>query len=293
MDLIKYEVFLSIAERGSFSKVCEEYGYSQSGISRMMRSMEEEIGFPLIARNNKGIVLTAEGRRVLPLIQQLVRNNDILEDEFLTIRGIEKGLVRIGSFPTTAYAWTPKILKAFHEKYPSVQIEVMEDHNIKLLEQWLNQGFIDLGIFSKQYQSSFDWIDIAKDPFVALLPAGHPLAAKEIVPINDLVREEFVLFRSHEGDDPDTRGWMRRVEEKVEPVFTTNSDFTTIRVVEQNGMVTILPELIAKHAVESYHVVYRPLDIEESREVGIAVRNMEQLSPFAKKFIEYAKKVVC
>lgn len=292
MDLVKYEIFLNIVDRGSYSKVCEEFGYTQSGISRMMSSMEKEIGFPLITRNNKGISLTEEGKRVLPLVRQLIKNNSILEEEFLAIRGIETGLVRIGSFPTTAYAWMPLILQAFHENFPSIQVEVIEDNNINLLEQWLNQGFIDLGIFSRQYHSGFDWISLKKDPFVALLPQNHPLGGKDIVHLNELLEEKFVLFRSHEGDDPDTRCWMKHVDKKIHPVFTTNSDFTTIRVVEQNGFVTILPELIAKYAVSSHQVIYRPLDINEAREVGIAVRCKEQLSPTTKKFIEFSKKIM-
>ena len=289
MDLIKYEIFLRIADRGSYSKVCEDFGYTQSGISKMMSSMENEIGFPLILRNNKGISLTAEGERILPLVRKLVKDMDILNEEFSAIRGVETGHVRIGSFPTTAYAWMPEVIQAFHERFPAVQIEVIEDNNIHLLEQWLNQGFIDLGIFSRQERCGFDWISIKRDPFVALLPADHPLGKEDSVSINELLLENVVLFRSHEGDDPDTHCWMRHVKIDLQPVFMSNSDFTTIRVVEQNGFVTILPELIAKYAVDAYNVIYRPLDIDESREIGIAVRDKEQLSPAARKFIQCAK----
>ncbi|QAT43273.1 LysR family transcriptional regulator [Aminipila luticellarii] len=289
MDLIKYEIFLSIADRGSYSKVCEEFGYTQSGISKMMNSMENEIGFPLIVRNNKGISLTAEGKRMLPLVRQLIKDKGTLEEEFSSIRGVETGMVRIGSFPTAAYVWMPGILRAFHQRFPGIQVEVIEDNNINLLEQWLNQGFIDLGIFSKQAPFHFDWTSIKQDPFVALLPKNHPLGEKQIIPIDELFEENVVLFRSHEGEDPDTYCWMKHVHGEIHPVFTTNSDFTTIRVVEQNGFVTILPELIAKYAVDSYDVIYRPLDIQETREIGIAVRTKERISPAAKKFIQYAK----
>ena len=290
MDLIKYKVFLNIAERGSYSRVCEEFGYTQSGISRMMSSMENEIGFPLIIRNNKGISLTDEGQRLIPLIRNIVRDNELIEDELAAIRGLETGRVRIGSFPTTAYAWIPDILKGFHEKFPGIQVEVIEDNNINLLENWLIQGYVDLGVFSRQEDHHFDWLSLRKDPFVALLPEGHPLADREVVPVNELVKEKVVLFKAHDGDDPDTYGWMGHVDHDWEPVFTTNSDFTTIRVVEENGFVTVLPKLMAEHAVKNYNVVYRPMDIDEAREIGIAVRSKNRLSPAVEKFIKYAKE---
>ena len=64
MDMVKYEIFLDIIERGSYSKACEDLGYSLSGISKMMKSMEEEIDIPLITRTNKGISLTPDGEKV-------------------------------------------------------------------------------------------------------------------------------------------------------------------------------------------------------------------------------------
>lgn len=80
MDLIKLETFLDIVERGSYSRACEDLGYSISGISKMMKSMEDEIGIPLINRTNKGISLTPDGEKVLPMIRELINYKDTLEE---------------------------------------------------------------------------------------------------------------------------------------------------------------------------------------------------------------------
>ncbi len=292
MDIIKYKVFLNTVDRGCFNKVCEDLGYTQSGISKMMSSMENEIGFPLIVRNNKGISLTSEGERVLPLIRQLVKDNEALEEEFSFIRGIESGMVRIGSFPTTAFAWMSQILRSFHAEHPHIQVEVVEENSLKLLEQWLNQGIIDIGLFSYQPHHNFNWISIKKDPYVALLPKSHPLEKKAMIPIKDLFKEKMILFKSHEGLDQDVVGLMAHVDIKVTPSYTTNSDFTVIRMVEQNQFVTILPKLIADYAVDLFEVVYRPIDVDVSREIGMAVKYIDRVSPAIKKFIEHAKNAM-
>ena len=72
LDIKKYEVLLSTLDKGCFAKACEDLGYTQPAITHMMKSMEREIGFPLLKRSNKGIQLTSEGREVLPLIRELV-----------------------------------------------------------------------------------------------------------------------------------------------------------------------------------------------------------------------------
>lgn len=255
----------------------------------MMNSMEREIGFPLILRNNKGISLTTEGKKLLPFIRSLVRANTALEEEFSCIRGGNAGMVRIGSFPTTAYAWIPEILRRLHESYPGINVEVMEDNNINLLSQWLSQGIVDLAFFSRQSQFNFHWINLRPDPFVVLLPKNHILSKRDTVPVSKLAQEKVVLFRYHEGADPDTYNWLNQTGIQFNSSFTSNSDFTSIRVVEQNDYVAVMPELIARFAVVSHNVTYRPLDIKASREIGIAVRDREQLSPAAKIFLKFAK----
>lgn len=79
LDIKKYEVLLAVVDRGSFIKAASDLGYTQSGITYMMNSLEKECGFPLLSRSNKGVALTLEGERLLPEIRQLVQLNKRLE----------------------------------------------------------------------------------------------------------------------------------------------------------------------------------------------------------------------
>ncbi|MGI6211891.1 MAG: LysR family transcriptional regulator [Anaerovoracaceae bacterium] len=292
MDIIKYKVFLYTVDRGSFNRVCEELGYSQSGISKMMSSMEKEIGFPLIKRNYKGVSLTNEGERVLPLIRQLVQDQDRLDEEFSLIRGVETGMLRIGTFPTIGFIWTPSIIRAFHEEHPNVTVETVEENTLTQLEQWLDEGIIDVGIFSRQPHQNYEWVGLKKDPYVALLPKGHPLAELDVVPVEKLFQEDFALFTSQEGPDQDVAELLEYAKVKPELRYTSNSDFTVIRMVEKNRLVTVIPKLIADYAEMTFDVESRPIDVDLSREIGIAVRNMKEASPALRGFVRSAKHVL-
>ena len=82
MDIKKYEVLLAVVDKGSFIKAAADLGYTQSGITYMMNSLEKECGFPLLQRSNKGVMLTLEGERLIPVIRRLVNINLELEEEF-------------------------------------------------------------------------------------------------------------------------------------------------------------------------------------------------------------------
>ena len=81
METAKIAALLAAAELGSISKAAENLGYTQSGVTHIVNSLEEEAGFPLLMRGNRGVRLTAEGERLAPLMRELVQTADRLEQE--------------------------------------------------------------------------------------------------------------------------------------------------------------------------------------------------------------------
>lgn len=286
MDLKKYEVLLKVVDRGNINNVSYDLGYTHSGISKMMGSMESELGFQIIKRNNKGITLTPEGEKLMPIIRNIVKENEKLEEEIALINGIEKGTVRVGCFPTTAFVLMPDILRDFYAQYPRIQIEVLEEHSLEQLEQWLNRGIIDIGIFSRQPHHNFQWLKEIDDEYVALLPADNNLCKLEVVPVKELFQEKVILFKSHKGLDQDMVQIMKYMDVKQYEGYTSNSDFTVIRMVEQNGFVAIMPKLIAQYAVSLFNVEYRPIDIDMNRKIGFAVKSKADMSPSLRRFLD-------
>ena len=71
MSITKYQIFLKTAACGSFSKAAEAMNFTQSGISHAINSLEAELGVTLLSRNRGGVVLTADGRALLPQVEKL------------------------------------------------------------------------------------------------------------------------------------------------------------------------------------------------------------------------------
>ena len=294
MDIKKYEVLLNALNRGSFAQVCEELGYSQPAITHMMKSMEQEIGFPILKRSNKGIQLTAEGTEVLSLIRELVRVNEQLNQKYALLRGLEIGRVRVGSFPTVACAWLPSILRTFEKEYPHIQIELLEENSLVCLEKWLSNGFIDLCFISKQPYHNYKWFPLDNDPYYAVLPDDHPLTAYDKVPAAAFQSEPFLMCKSKDGPDADIGRYFKSQNVPIKLKFSSNLDYTIAFMVKEHLGISLLPNLMLQtiFTTSGSGVATRPMDPPAFRELGIAVRTAEDISPAMDRFIKCALSVV-
>lgn len=76
MESARCKAFVTAAETGSFSKAGEVLGYTPSGVSQLVTSLERELGLPLLGRNRKGVTLTENGRRLLPAVREFLQQEN-------------------------------------------------------------------------------------------------------------------------------------------------------------------------------------------------------------------------
>ena len=89
MSISKYQMFLKTAACGNFSKAAEAMNFTQSGVSHAVQSLEEELGVTLLSRNRGGVVLTADGRALLPQIEELCAAHRVLMQSAASLRGVD------------------------------------------------------------------------------------------------------------------------------------------------------------------------------------------------------------
>lgn len=85
MDSKKLEILMTAIDLGSFSKASEVVGYTQSGLTHMVDSLERDIGLTLVRRDHNGITLTKEGETLIPSIREFLRANAKLENQIAAI----------------------------------------------------------------------------------------------------------------------------------------------------------------------------------------------------------------
>lgn len=126
METARCRAFLAAAETGSFSRAAEMLRYTPSGVNQLVTALEKEIGFSLFSRSTKGVALTANGQLLLPVIREILHQEDKLFELSAQMNGLLIGTVTIAAYSSIATHWLPAVIQDFQENYPHVEIKLME-----------------------------------------------------------------------------------------------------------------------------------------------------------------------
>lgn len=284
LSINKYKVFMKVVELRSLTKAAEIMGFTQSGVSHIMNSLEEEFGFQLLTRSRSGVQLTTNGEEVLKTIREILTWNEHLEQQVASIHGIELGTVHIGTFTSVGVHWLPGIIKDFQKDYPQIEIRLAEG-DYREIEQWIAEGKIDCGFLSLPTGETFDVIPLHQDPMLVLLPLDHKLSSQTVIDLSQIANEPFIM--PSKGSDDDVNRILENMMIKPDIKYTVGDDYAIMAMVEKGLGISILPELVLRG--QRRKIELRQLKEPRLRSLGIAVNSMRQMSPATKRFLNYVK----
>ena len=282
MNLQKYLSFVKTVEYGSFTKAAEILNYTQSGISRMIADLEKEWGVTLLERSKYGVKPTSDGMKLLPYAQNLCADFDKLKMQVDELKGLQSGLIRIGTFSSVATHWLPNIIKEFQKDYPNIDYELLLGDYTEI-EEWIHTGRVDCGFLRLPTHPDFETIFLEKDKLMAIIPEDHPLKDREKFPVTALCDEPFMLLEK--GAKAEISEIFERNNLTPNVKFTTWDDYAVMSMVESGLGIAILPELILKRV--PYKIIAKELDVPAYRNIGLALRDKKTASLAVKRFIEY------
>ncbi len=283
-NLQKYRAFVTAADCGSFTKAAEILDYAQSSVSKMIADLEAEWGIALLERSRAGVQPTSDGLSMLPYARDLLNSYQKLQEQAASLSGITTGLIRIGTFSSVAVHWLPAIIKAFQQDYPGIRYEFLLGDYAEI-ERWLFEGRADCGFVSLPAGPEFETIPLAKDEYAAVLPVGHPLAAKDLLCPRDLDGQPFMLLEH--GGKTEVSEWLERDQVRPDIRFTTWDDHAILSMVENGLGIGVLPKLILRRI--PYKVEIRSFSEPFYREIGLAMRSHDAAPAAVRKFVEYLK----
>ncbi|MEU0807271.1 LysR family transcriptional regulator [Streptomyces sp. NPDC005970] len=195
LPLQQLHAFVVLAEELHFGHAAARLGITQPPLSQQIRRLEDTVGHALFTRAPRGVGLTPAGRELLPAARQALTG---LADGLAAARAVGGGLagrLRIGFAASLALTVLPGLLRTFRERFPDVRLDIHEMTTAPQLAA-LHDRAIDVGLLREPPadEPGLAFRTVLTEPFVAVLPSGHPLAAQRVVRVGQLADSHFVLL---------------------------------------------------------------------------------------------------
>ena len=191
------ETFATVARLGSFSRAAEALHLTQPAVSIQIRQITESVGLPLFEQSGREIRLTAAGQELLRTARELDDSWNRFESAVDALKGLKKGRLRV-ALVTTAKYFLPRMLGAFCQRYPDIEIELEVANRARIIER-LRANEDDLYIMSFPPEE----LDVVAthfldNPLVVVAPAAYPLPAGPLS-LADLAPHPFLLRETGSG----------------------------------------------------------------------------------------------
>ena len=291
MDAKKLEILMTAVDLGSFSRASEVVGYTQSGLTHLVNSLEREIGFPLIVRSHNGISLTEQGRDLMPDIRQFLQANASLENRIQGIREKQTETIRIAAYASIAMFWMPEILYRFRRICPNVDVDLrMVDHALEPFEL-LQDGKTDVIFASRQNYGTCEWTPLYHELLYAILPRDYPLKSPTEFPLKEFEGKEFLM--PYGRFDIDVHAAFKREGVKANEQTVYVDDETVIRMVGKGLGISMMSEFMIRGNTDDVCCV--PVTPESIRELGMGMKKETEPSDSVQKLkecvLQYVKEL--
>ena len=210
ISLGQIEIFLSVAEKGNFSRAAEQLGITQSAVSKTIQKIERVLGFPLFIREYHALMLTEEARLLADRWKEDLKNIDRAYSEANGASQIKQLFLLIGvpqNMNLDTRFWP--MIDRFSQAHPEIRISFDSDIPSHLAEKLQNDEIdLFLGPYFSKYsieQTPSRWKGMSQSCAQVILPLNHPLGAKEQLSMED-IKNETLAYVSDPHDD--NKRWL-------------------------------------------------------------------------------------
>jgi len=267
------EYLLAVAKFGHFAKAAEACRVSQPALSTQIKKFEERLGVEIFERTNRNVQITERGRAVLAQVQRIVDESSLLIERAKFNVEPLSGPFRLGAIATVGPYLLPHLLGPLSKTYPKFELFIEEGLTVGLFEK-LNKGELDVVIAADTFSDSkFVKTPLYFEPFLAVVPQGHPLESRQYLTSRDLDANEMVLLADgHCLSDqvlkicPKGKGIRR-------DLFQTTSLETLRHLVASGAGYTLIPQLAQGEDKKLKSLItYIPFEKKVGRQVILVTR---------------------
>ncbi len=292
MNISYFKTFLTVVEKKSFSEAAKALKLSQPAISFQIQSIEKEYGQTLLDRSGVRVQLTEAGKIFYNYAKQILKLNRVLSESIDELQGVVRGHLVLGASTIPGEYIVPKILGQFIRKFPDVEPALEISDTAEILKK-IEEHEIDIGFVGAPPEPNNLQIEkFVTDDLILILPPNHPLASKESVTIEEILREPFILREIGSG----TRKTIEETLEKhglslenLNEIMDLGSTQAVLTGVEAGLGISIISKCAAEKALVLGTLKTVPFkNIDFFRDLYLVFDKRRFLTRTQKEFIKFA-----
>jgi DNA-binding transcriptional LysR family regulator len=211
MTLRRLELFVAVAETGSFSRGAAIVHLTQSTVSQHILTLEDEVGSRLLDRDQNGALLTAAGQVFLHHARRILAERDLLLQSLTAFQGLEGVRLTIGASNIPANHLIPAVLRRLGELYPGITLTMQSGDSSEILAK-LIAAQIELAVVgSCNTDKQLIFTPLAKDLLVLVVGPEHQWWQRQMISLAELRGGSFVVREAGSGSELAMQRELQRV----------------------------------------------------------------------------------
>ncbi|MEZ7878834.1 MAG: LysR family transcriptional regulator [Rhodospirillales bacterium] len=283
MNIKRLQALRAVIELSSITEAAHAMNLTQSGVSRLIGLLEDEVGFLLFNRIKGRLQITGRGEAFFKEVEPLLTGIDQIPSVANEIRQHRLSRFRLITLNSQAHSLVPLALERFTKTHPSTAISITILSR-RELSHWAGGEHFDLALASLPIeQRLFEQETFIRFPVVVALPSGHPLCLKKSIKVIDLKDENLISLDPFAIFQPGVKSLFQ--EQGIEPTtkIQTTSMLQAGQMVACGLGIAIVDPFIA-HSLKSDKIEIRKLVPDLEYEYGYIWPVGRKLSPLAENF---------
>ena len=241
----------AVAQNLHFGKAAKTCFVTQSTLSAGINELEHALGATLLERNNKQVLITEIGQKIVERSQHILSDIEALKEDAIRAQAPLSNPVRIGIIPTIAPFILPRVLPFLHKDFPDLQLLIREDLSENLANLLL-QGELDVLLMALPYPvNNTTSYHLFNDPFVLAYPTGHPLGKIKQLKTRDLQGQDILLLEHGHCLRDHALEACKLQNSQLSLAFEATSLHTIVPMVANGVGISLLPEMAINEGILS------------------------------------------
>lgn len=236
------EIILALATNGNISLTADVLNMTQPGVSRWLKELEEDIGLKLFERHSRGLRPTEHGQILIDHARKILNQLDFIRDDLKARRNDGSGMVRLGCSGATTTNIAPAAIRALTQKWPNVQVSVLEGTMDSLLDH-LQAGSLDIVIgrsTKRLLAEPIEFETLYIEPLHFVASARHPLSQRKQVHWRDIYQFRWIVWPEHTPIREDLEMALLMDKKALPDIYIeSNSSNFNINLLEQTDYIGI------------------------------------------------------